>query len=84
MLGARCGTRPWDSRIPPWAKGGRQTAEPPGIPRAGVLTFGVTRLSVLSYTGRGLVPPLRIQGLASVPEVRFSAFLSCCTLRCLC
>ena len=28
MQGARCGTRSWDSRIMPWAKGRRQTAEP--------------------------------------------------------
>ena len=28
MLGARCGTRSWDSRMVPWAKGRCQTAEP--------------------------------------------------------
>ena len=32
MQGARCGTRSWDSRIAPWAKGRRQTAEPPRDP----------------------------------------------------
>ena len=31
--GARCGTRSRDSRIAPWAKGSRQTAEPPRDPR---------------------------------------------------
>ena len=29
MPGAWCGTRSWDSRIAPWAKGRHQTAEPP-------------------------------------------------------
>ena len=29
MPGAQRGTRSWDSRIAPWAKGRRQTAEPP-------------------------------------------------------
>ena len=32
MQGARCGTRSWDSRITPWAKGRRSTAEPPRDP----------------------------------------------------
>ncbi|CAD7689539.1 unnamed protein product [Nyctereutes procyonoides] len=32
MLGARRGTRSQDSRIAPWAKGRRQTAEPPRDP----------------------------------------------------
>ena len=32
MQGAQFGTRFRDSRIPPWAKGRRQTAEPPGDP----------------------------------------------------
>ena len=32
MPGARHGTRCWDSRIMPWAKGRRQTAEPPRDP----------------------------------------------------
>ena len=30
--GARHGTRSWDSRTAPWAKGRRQTAEPPRDP----------------------------------------------------
>ena len=30
--GVRCGTRSWDSRITPWAKGRHQTAEPPRDP----------------------------------------------------
>ena len=29
MPGVRCGTRSQDSRMAPWAKGRRQTAEPP-------------------------------------------------------
>ena len=33
MLGARRGTRSRDSRITPWAKGRRQTTEPPRDPR---------------------------------------------------
>ena len=33
MQGARRGTRSWDSRIIPWAKGRRQTAEPPRDPQ---------------------------------------------------
>ena len=33
MPGARRGTRSWDSRIAPWAKGRRQTAEPPRDPQ---------------------------------------------------
>ena len=33
MPGARRGTRSWDSRTAPWAKGRRQTAEPPRDPR---------------------------------------------------
>ena len=32
MQGARRGTRSWDSRIAPWGKGRRQTAEPPRDP----------------------------------------------------
>ena len=32
MPGARCGTRSWDSRIAPWAKGRHETAEPPKDP----------------------------------------------------
>ena len=32
MQGAQCGTRSRDSRIAPWAKGRRQTAEPPRDP----------------------------------------------------
>ena len=32
MQGAQCGTRSQDSRIAPWAKGRRQTAEPPRDP----------------------------------------------------
>uniref|UniRef100_A0A8C0T484 glutathione transferase n=3 Tax=Canis lupus TaxID=9612 RepID=A0A8C0T484_CANLF len=32
MQGARCGTRSQVSRITPWAKGSRSTAEPPGLP----------------------------------------------------
>ena len=38
MPGARCGTPSWDSRITPWAKGRRQTAEPPRDPQK-PLTF---------------------------------------------
>ena len=34
MQGARCGTRPRDSRITPWAEGRRYTAEPPRCPRS--------------------------------------------------
>ena len=33
MPGARRGTRSWDSRIAPWAKGRCQTAEPPRDPQ---------------------------------------------------
>ena len=32
MQGARPGTRSWDSRIMPWAKGRHQTAVPPRDP----------------------------------------------------
>ena len=32
MQGARRGTRSQFSRITPWAKGRRSTAEPPGLP----------------------------------------------------
>ena len=32
MQGAQCGTQSWDSRIMPWAKGRRQTTEPPRDP----------------------------------------------------
>ena len=33
MPGAQHGTQSWDSRITPWAKGRRQTAEPPRDPQ---------------------------------------------------
>ena len=32
MQGARCGTRSWDSRITPWAKGRCPTLSHPGVP----------------------------------------------------
>ena len=39
MPGARCGTRSQVSRITPWAKGRRQTAEPLGLPSLLRFTF---------------------------------------------
>ena len=41
MQGARRGTRSRDPRIAPWAKGRRQTAEPPRDPKG---TFTETRI----------------------------------------
>ena len=40
MLGAQRGTRSRDSRITPWAKGRRQTAEPPRDPRQQIFLVG--------------------------------------------
>ena len=39
MQGARRGTQSQDSRIMPWAKGRRQTAEPPRDPQGFYLFF---------------------------------------------
>ena len=47
MPGARRGTRSQDSRIAPWAKGRRQTAEPPRYPQ-GLLCLNCQTVCMLS------------------------------------
>ena len=57
MPGARRGTRSRDSRIAPWAKGRRQTAEPPrDPPRFLVLMeLGVSRPAASSYPSTKMI-----------------------------
>ena len=47
MPGTRRGTRSRDSRIAPWAKGRRQTAEPPRDPESGLVIGNADRLLLL-------------------------------------
>ena len=42
MPGVQRRTRSWDSRIMPWAKGRRQTAEPPRDPQNCILNPGLS------------------------------------------
>ena len=64
MPGARCGTRSRDSRITPWTKGRRQTAEPPRDPlRINFCYFpysgswrAIDRIIVEKDVGSGLSP----------------------------
>ena len=59
LQGAQCGTRFWDPGIVPWAKGGRSTTEPPGVPK-----------NLYCKTSRGLkvAQPLGKQGWLLVPS----------------
>ena len=47
MQGARSGTRSWDSRIAPWAKDRRQTAEPLRDP---LFPFTYVRITFLLFS----------------------------------